>query len=1014
MRLKTLLRKKRTYTYALACLGFITLLSFSSRDNPPGENPPKRLTGQRSLSYLTQNAISNPDPIRFRLFCNKRSVRPGELLELTVTAELLDVSPNLLFFLPGASSYKLKLLLPPNFVQTEGDPADNLVADLSRPANQRVNYRIVGYFTSTASTGAFRLLRSHKQADDQSLYVEKAAIRLKQSSERLTVAEKAGVAQSDAETLFIVADAPTHAARAAAYRGWLEFANCNTIGGWAADPANLRQSVNLDVYFNDRLVATIPANQGRGDVAAAFGADGFDRYGFRWDIPESLKTNRVIKVAVKIAGTSVELSQSPLTTPVCTGTDTPPEPPVVDPPVTDPPPANASYRGHLDGADCDGIGGWLANVNDSRKPQQVDIFVNGVKATTISTDWSRPDVANALGVSGFDKFGFRWIIPASYRNNAPLTISVRAANANFQLSESPKTTASCPGSGTTATCNFTVSASPVEASCGGNVRLSATCSGNDCSDQIAYNWTGNGISQSGQSITLTAPATNGSYQYTVSASRPGCAPKTATATVNVSNCPTVPPVEPPPPTGDYPILSSPPPADKRPFLQNERVRVAIDLGVGGVIREITDLQVGENMINCKIEGNGQRDPGRDDQISLYGFPSDGSGWTQNGKPLLADIGYNPVQGGSVAGEYSPVLGYGRTNSMLYCKTRGLHWGMSNELGDYVVEQWIRLEGNVVKRHVRITGNRPDQTQFNDVRQQELPCIYTNSAYYQYYVVQGTPYTNAPLIDVNAIPNPGNGGVSLSQHNGSPQTGPYDIDASEPWIMAVRPNTNRGLALHTPFSHEFKVAAFGPLGSGPAESANAGYISNGMSLRLDHNGVYEFDINVVVGTVGEMRNTINSLPRSETKPNYVFAGNATRHGFYYRKAYDQGFPVGNELVITPTDRRFRLLSPRKGYKAADFGVIYVRMRTNIPETQMKLDWRKVGQKEAEAETTGQFVTFSVINDNQYHTYAIPVRNSPHWNGIINDFGIRYLNPNETRTNGQQFGVRWISATDLGDK
>jgi hypothetical protein len=485
----------------------------------------------------------------------------------------------------------------------------------------------------------------------------------------------------------------------------------------------------------------------------------------------------------------------------------------------------------------------------------------------------------------------------------------------------------------------------------------------------------------------------------------GCDNKTAIGSVTVTGCTIS--IEP------YPVLNSPQPADQRPVLQNDRVRVAIDLGVGGVIREITDLQVGENMVNCFVKPDGTRDTGRDDQIALYGYPE--KGFTKNGKPILDDIGYNPVQGGSVAGQFSPILGYGRTDKILYSKTRALHWGVDNEAGDYTIEQWIRLENNIVRQHVRITGDRPERTKYPDSRQQELPCVYTSSLFYQYFVVRGEPYTNAPLVHVNSIQNIDGSGTSMDQYKNEGRMGPFNVDASEPWIAAIRSGSNRGMALHTPYSHEFKAALFHSPGQGTPESTNAGYISNSSTMILDPDGVYEYDINRVVGTLDEIRSTINTLPRSETKPNYVFAGNPTRHGFMYRKGYDQGYPLrGNELTITPTDRRFRLVSPRKGYKAAEFGVIYVRMRAITPERQLLLDWRKVGQTELEAENGSQAIRFNIIPDNQYHTYAIPVKNISTWSGIINNFTIRYTDTREETINGQQFGVKWISATDLGDQ
>jgi hypothetical protein len=880
------------------------------------------------------------------------------------------------------------------------------------------------------------------------------------------------------------------------YRGFLDIAQCDIVAGWIINENTPQQSQQVDIYIDGQRAATITANAVRQDIANLYKTN-FTAYGYRWTIPASYKTNKSLKISVRPAGTSQELSNSPRNTPVCEGVTVIPPTPI--PPSSETctfattalpisvscgssfvlkanctgsdcdkvtfswvfngvtqtgqtatfvaptgnsastytltttapgftqqittgtvsvtgcssaviPSPNADYRSHLDYGTCELVSGWLLDMNNKQKSQYVDIYINGSKATTIQANSSRPDVGVIYQTGGFNAYGFRWTIPASYKTNTAIRISVKPGGTTAELANSPLITPVCIGVANPQpdSCAWNVTTDGVinTVACGGSVTLKAACTGSNCT-RLSYAWSGNGISQSGQTVTLNAPASNGSYTYTVTASMAGCAIKTATVVVNVSGCANQ--------TNDpYPILNSPWPDDKRPVLKNDRLRVAIDLGVGAVIREVTDLQVGENMINCMIKGDGKRDPGRDDQISLYALPSDSQHWTQNGKQVLDDIGYNPVQGGDVAGNFSPVLGYGRTDNMLYSKTRSLLWGLNNELGDYIVEQWIRLENNIVRRHVRISGSRADQTKYDNTRQQELPCTYTNSAYYQYYVVQGEANTNAPWINVNSMPNIAGPGKSLNQLTNGSYYGPFNVTASEPWIAAIKPSIGRGIALHTPYSHEFKVGIFGEMGWGPAESSNAGYIANGMSLVMDPNGVYEFDINMVAGTIDEIKNTMKSLPQSETKPNYRFAGNATRHGFYYRNAYDQGYPIGDELAITPTDRRFRILSPQKGYKASEFGVIYVRMRALTSETQLVLDWRKVGQSELEAAVAGQQMTFKVTGDNQYRTIAIPVNLSSKWSGQINDFGIRYANPSETFISGQQIGIKWISATNLGDQ
>ncbi|RIV20462.1 hypothetical protein DYU11_20665 [Fibrisoma montanum] len=1288
---------QRIRRYAMLSLTTLMAVSLSAASDPPANTPPGKYASKPYVSLL--RSPGNPliriplaanDPIRFSLTVNKPTVRLGEEVELTITAELLNVSPNLMFFFPGSNAFSLKLLLPPGFQQTGGTYVDYVGDELTYPAKPTVTYRLKGHFTSVTAGSGFRLLRSQRQAGDQSQFVEKARLQ----TEPFTGSQPLPRRQPAVLYVLTPSEGSSANARTAAsnvsYRGFFEFAHCDIIGGWAMNDNARRRSTSVDIFIDNQKVATVPADQIRQDVADAFDVRDYNRYGFRWEMPAKYRNNRAMRISARFSGTDTELTLSPRTTDVCQGSGpvTPPvSPPETETPVT--PPANARYRGFLDWASCERITGWVMNEGTRNQSASIDIFINDQKAATILADQQRPDVAAAFGVKGFDKFGYNWTIPDRYKRNGRLTITVKGAGSTQELTNSPRTTAVCEsttpvqdscrfmvaassvtatcgsavtltaacqgedcnavsytwtGNGITKTgasisvdapstngaysytvtasrpgcatqtavstvtvngcvttpppvrdsCRFTVSASSVTATCGSTVTLTAACQGEDCNavsyawsgngvnktgstvsidapstngtysytvtasrsgcatqtavssvtvsgcvttpppvrdscrftvaassvtatcgsavtltaacqgedcGAVTYNWTGNGITKTGASISVDAPSTNGAYSYTVTASRPGCATQTAVSTVTVSGCVTTPPPVrdscrftvsassvtatcgsavtltaacqgedcnavsyawagngvnktgsvinfnapladgtyfytvtatrngcatktdtatisvngcTPPSNEEYPILNSPYPADKRPVLQNERVRVAIDLGVGGVIREVTDLEVGENMINCMVKSDGVRDPGRDDQISLYSLPGDNTGWKQGKGPLLQDIGYNPVQGGDLAGNFSPILGYGRTDKMLYSKTRGLHWGLNNELGDYIVEQWIRLDGNIVRRHVRITGDRKDETRYSDARQQELPCTYTNSAYYQYYVVQADPYTNGELINVNALSNIGGTQESLSQHNNRPVSGPYDIDASEPWIVAVRPSNNRGLALHTPFSHEFRAGLFGEIGWGPAESSNAGYIANGITMILDRNGVYEFDINMVVGTLPEIRSIINTLPRSETKPNYVFAGQGKRHGFFYRKGYDQGYPVGDELIVTPTDKRFRINSPTKGYRTSEFKTVYVRMRARTRETQMVFDWRKVGQTELQAAQAGQQVTFTITGDNQYRTIAIPVGNHPEWNGTIAEFGIKYVNPTETPVYNQEFGIKWLSADNLGNE
>ena len=80
-----------------------------------------------------------------------------------------------MFTLPGSNAFRLKLLLPEGFIQTGGDYIDYIGTELSA-ANPTITYTLRGYFTRKVSQVQFRLLRGSAQANETSLFIEKAQV----------------------------------------------------------------------------------------------------------------------------------------------------------------------------------------------------------------------------------------------------------------------------------------------------------------------------------------------------------------------------------------------------------------------------------------------------------------------------------------------------------------------------------------------------------------------------------------------------------------------------------------------------------------------------------------------------------------------------------------------------------------------------------------------------------------------------------------------------------------------
>lgn len=93
------------------------------------------------------------------------------------------------------------------------------------------------------------------------------------------------------------------------------------------------------------------------------------------------------------------------------------------------------------------------------------------------------------------------------------------------------------GTGNPPTCNFTVTAaaSTLTPACSTTVSLGAGCTGPDC-PSVSYQWLGQGINSTFASTTVAPPSTNGTFTYTLVASKNACVPVVMNFDITVSGC----------------------------------------------------------------------------------------------------------------------------------------------------------------------------------------------------------------------------------------------------------------------------------------------------------------------------------------------------------------------------------------------------------------------------------------------------------------------------------------------
>ncbi|WP_211243803.1 hypothetical protein [Runella limosa] len=152
------------------------------------ESPNKPIEGKNSVPalhvpwvYRNHPMLSKPvlplslDPIRFTLHASQPTISVGEEVEITITAQLLDIPASSFFVFEEQKSFSLKLLLPKGFVQTGGDYQEYIGAQLSTQ-NNTFTKRIRGVFTSLSENPCFVLLRGAYHANSSSVFEQKQVL----------------------------------------------------------------------------------------------------------------------------------------------------------------------------------------------------------------------------------------------------------------------------------------------------------------------------------------------------------------------------------------------------------------------------------------------------------------------------------------------------------------------------------------------------------------------------------------------------------------------------------------------------------------------------------------------------------------------------------------------------------------------------------------------------------------------------------------------------------------------
>ena len=434
-------------------------------------------------------------------------------------------------------------------------------------------------------------------------------------------------------------------------------------------------------------------------------------------------------------------------------------------------------------------------------------------------------------------------------------------------------------------------------------------------------------------------------------------------------------------------------------LNNGVIKVGVDTTYGGAITYLSQSGSTTSLIN-------DFDHGRQVQQSYYSGPDNfhPPGTIQD--PNFSPFPWNPVQAGDAFGNPSEVLAYSNANGVVYVKTRTKQWSLQNYPSDCIMEQWTRLDGPAVRVHCKLTNQRSDHTRYPPY-DQELPAVYGVGTLCRLFTYTGlAPFT---------------GGALTQQPSTWSAAQPWR--ATENWSAFVNSN-DFGVGIHHPDAIK-TIGAYNNPPSNPCTGGqkdnNTAYLAPTHSEVLDYNIVYEYDFNLIVGTLTDIRNWVYTH-HSDPRPDYSF-GTSRRHWYGYGNYGDAGPPAGflRQYLNGPDPT---LIGPYTAFPASTCPKIYFAARYVMssppadPVAQLFWQTNSTDFLGDFSETRSQTVT--VIPDGRWRIYSFNVGANAAWSGLIS--WLR-LDPIQSGGAGDYVDIAGISyqnafssllpATDLND-
>ena len=436
--------------------------------------------------------------------------------------------------------------------------------------------------------------------------------------------------------------------------------------------------------------------------------------------------------------------------------------------------------------------------------------------------------------------------------------------------------------------------------------------------------------------------------------------------------------------------------DSMQYLQNDRLKLGIDLNLGGAVTFLSDQKNGgENMINSY-------DWGRQIQMSYYSGPWPYIG--PNGEtptPEWQGLGWNPIQSGDAGNHRAKLISFERRgDNSLLVRSVPMQWPHKTGVAcECEFQTLYTLEDNVITMEATIINDRSDTTQYRACSQ-EMPAIYTNGAWYQVITYLGDrPFEEQPTTII----------VDKNDGKGWPWVHFY---TPENWAALIDEN-GLGIGIIQPDIMKFN-AGFHPndstKGFGGEKDVQTGHIAPVGTQILDHNITWTYKTIFVLGDVNDIRSYAKKHVNTQQNPSWDFS--ESRQMWYYEgDCRDTGFPIQGGLDMT-FKKGAKLVSPVTFWKAEENPYLEFEASINTSSSELEImvelqpmaksdftDWLNwsEGNKNVEEERKSKSIDFAnapslksihkIKVDGKNQNYKIKLSDIPNYRGAMKNLKIQ---------------------------